>query len=196
MKAVGETGSLVRGASVRIVGPVAGVLAAWSLVSCSGAGADALPGKPSVVSAPAAPSGSSVPSPTAAPGEDGGPADPAVSPGEAAPEEEDAPPGIAAEAVRDAFAGVQATLGDSCTPGNCAYFLDRVAGELGRLERAMRADRQGPGHFKEPLAWTAELWQELGADRSFGNLRKHQQVLIGTRDRINSWMQGHPEDYR
>ncbi|TFV32349.1 hypothetical protein E4K10_18720 [Streptomyces sp. T1317-0309] len=68
--------------------------------------------------------------------------------------------------------------------------------ELNGLDAAMKADPQGPAHFKEPLARIAELRAELGGDRSFENLKKHQQLLTGTRDRINAWMQGHPEDYR
>jgi hypothetical protein len=107
--------------------------------------------------------------------------------------EPSAPP---AEEVRDAFAGLQATLGDSCTPGNCAYFLGRVYDELHRLDRAMKAGPKGPGHFPEPIALVRELDAELGGDRSFENLKKHQTTLIGTRDKINTWMQGHPDDYR
>ncbi|MEU3530898.1 hypothetical protein AB0E70_04790 [Streptomyces murinus] len=101
------------------------------------------------------------------------------------------------EKVRDAFAGLQATYNDGCTtPGNRAYFLGRLHDELTGLDKAMRADPQGPGHFKEPLARLAKLWGELGDDTSFGNLKKHQDQLTGTRDKINAWMQGHPEDYR
>ncbi|MFC8172220.1 hypothetical protein [Streptomyces sp. NPDC057325] len=36
----------------------------------------------------------------------------------------------------------------------------------------------------------------LDGDRSPENLKKHRSLLIGTRDRINTWMQGHPDDYR
>jgi hypothetical protein len=102
------------------------------------------------------------------------------------------------EAVRDAFAGLQATLYDNCTPGssNCAYFLGRVHDELVRLDKAMKADAQGPGHFKEPIAGIAALRKTLNGDPSTDNLEKHRSELIGTRDRINTWMQGHPEDYR
>ncbi|MFH8575396.1 hypothetical protein [Streptomyces zaomyceticus] len=98
--------------------------------------------------------------------------------------------------VRDAFAGLQATLNDSCTPGNCAYFLGRVYDELHRLDRAMKADAKGPGHFPEPIKLIAKLDTELDGDRSFENLKKHQPLLLGTRDKINTWMQGHPDDYR
>ncbi|GGJ36844.1 hypothetical protein [Streptomyces brasiliensis] len=106
-------------------------------------------------------------------------------------------PSPAPEKVRDAFAGLQATYNDGCTtPGNCEYFLGRLIDELTRLERAMRADPQGPGHFKEPLEWITDLRAELGDDTSFENLKKHQAGLTGTRDKINAWMQGHPEDYR
>ncbi|WP_347878293.1 hypothetical protein [Streptomyces sp. KS 21] len=98
--------------------------------------------------------------------------------------------------VRDAFAGLQATLNDSCTPGNCAYFLGRVYDELHRMDAAMKADAKGPGHFPEPIALIKKLDAELAGDRSFENLKKHQTLLIGTRDKINVWMQGHPDDYR
>ncbi|WP_327261079.1 MULTISPECIES: hypothetical protein [unclassified Streptomyces] len=100
------------------------------------------------------------------------------------------------ELVRDAFAGLQATLDDSCTPGNCAYFLGRLVDELHRLDRAMKADPKGPGHFPEPIARIAKLDAELGGDRSTPNLEKHKALLISTRDTINTWMQGHPDDYR
>ncbi|WRZ92923.1 hypothetical protein OHB54_30065 [Streptomyces sp. NBC_01007] len=104
-------------------------------------------------------------------------------------------PGV--EKVRDVFARLQATYNDGCTtPGNCEYFLGRVLDELSSLDESMKADPQGPGHFKEPLAWIAKLRAELGGDRSFENLKKHRALLTGTRDRINTWMQGHPEDYR
>ncbi|MFF4422765.1 hypothetical protein ACFY04_18625 [Streptomyces sp. NPDC001549] len=35
-----------------------------------------------------------------------------------------------------------------------------------------------------------------GGDRSTANLEKHKALLIGTRDGINAWMQGHPDDCR
>lgn len=60
----------------------------------------------------------------------------------------------------------------------------------------MRADPQGPGHFKEPLAWLKALRADLYGDTSASNLAKHRTELMGTRDRINTWTQGHPEDYR
>ncbi|MFD3452332.1 hypothetical protein ACFWVC_09125 [Streptomyces sp. NPDC058691] len=101
------------------------------------------------------------------------------------------------EKVRDAFATLQATYNDGCTtPGECEYFLTRVHDELDGLDAAMKADPQGRGHFREPLAWTAELRGTLHGDVTFENLKKHQDLLVGTRDRINRWMQGHPEDYR
>ncbi|WP_327367639.1 hypothetical protein [Streptomyces sp. NBC_01217] len=101
-------------------------------------------------------------------------------------------------AVRDAFAGLQATLNDNCTPGspNCAYFLGRVNDELAGLDKSMKADAQGPGHFREPLAWISTLRKTLDGDTSTENLEMHRSELLGTRDRINTWMQGHPEDYR
>ncbi|MFJ2226801.1 hypothetical protein [Streptomyces halstedii] len=100
--------------------------------------------------------------------------------------------------VRDAFAGLQATLDSTCTPGagDCAYVLGRVNDELDRLDQAMKADPQGPDHFKEPVAWIAGLRTTLGEDVSAPNLEKHRDELVGTRDRVNTWMQDHPEDYR
>jgi hypothetical protein len=103
---------------------------------------------------------------------------------------------ISAEKVRDAFAGLQATLSESCTPGNCGYFLGRVYDELHRMDRAMKADPKGPGYFTEPIDLIKELDAELEGDRSFDILEKHQTSLISTRDKINTWMQGHPDDYR
>ncbi|MBX7467070.1 hypothetical protein [Streptomyces sp. NPDC057910] len=129
----------------------------------------------------------------ASPTQDGSGADGAAAAPAAAPSEP-ATPGV--EKVRDAFAGLQATLFDSCTPGNCAYFLGRVYDELHGMDQAMKADPKGPGHFPEPIALIRKLDAQLGGDRSFGNLKSHQSLLIGTRDKINTWMQGHPEDYR
>ncbi|MCX5412302.1 hypothetical protein [Streptomyces sp. NBC_00059] len=102
------------------------------------------------------------------------------------------------ELVRDAFAGLQATLYDNCTPGdgNCAYFLGRVNEELNGLDKAMKADKKGPEHFEEPIAWIGTLRTTLDGDTSTPNLEKHRSDLLGTRGRVNTWMQGHPEDYR
>lgn len=99
------------------------------------------------------------------------------------------------EAVRDAFATLQATLNDDCAPGDCAYFLGRVHDELAGLDTAMKADPKGPAHFKEPLELTSKLWKTLGDDTSTPNLENHRTELIGTRDKINLWMQDHPDDY-
>ncbi|MGW6984569.1 hypothetical protein ACWGE1_34825 [Streptomyces sp. NPDC054932] len=164
-------GSTVRGAAILAV-----ALAGFA-VSC-----DAEPAAPPAASAPAdgGALGPSDPSP-AAPTPTGAPSGPTARP---------------AELVRDAFAGLQATLDDSCTPGNCAYVLGRVRDELHRMDRAMKADPKGPGHFPEPIALIAELDKELGGDGSTQNLEKHKTLLIGTRDKINTWMQGHPDDYR
>ncbi|WP_410538610.1 hypothetical protein [Streptomyces sp. KL2] len=107
------------------------------------------------------------------------------------------PPSPGPEAVRDAFAGLQATLNDSCgTPGNCEYLLNRVVGELERLDAAMKADGKGPGHFPEPIEWIAAMRERIGEDRSYEHLKSHQDLIFGTRDRINVWMQDHPDDYR
>ncbi|MFD8949232.1 hypothetical protein ACFV0B_10305 [Streptomyces xanthophaeus] len=136
-------------------------------------------------SSASAPASQGVPEPGSTPSAAG-------SPTASQPDPENLPP----EKVRDSFAGLQATLDDACTPGNCAYFLGRVYDELHRLDRSMKADPKGPGHFPEPIALIAKLDKELGGDRTFENLKKHQTSLIGTRDKINTWMQGHPDDYR
>ncbi|MFI6942983.1 hypothetical protein ACIBI4_27280 [Streptomyces sp. NPDC050418] len=120
-------------------------------------------------------------------------------PGVVQPEEpESEAPSPGPEKVRDAFAGLQATLDDTCTPGagNCAYYLGRVHDELLRVERAMRHDPKGAGHFSEPLAWIKSLRATLGGDTSTGNLEAHMDELTDVRDRINVWMQDHPDDYR
>ncbi|MFF3214295.1 hypothetical protein ACFYYB_26965 [Streptomyces sp. NPDC002886] len=103
---------------------------------------------------------------------------------------------LPAERVSDALAGLQATLKDSCTPGDCAYFLGRVYDELHRLDRAMKADPKGPGNFPEPISLIAKLDTALDGDHAFDNLKRHQTLLVGTRDKINVWMKAHPDDYR
>ncbi|MEU3691412.1 hypothetical protein [Streptomyces narbonensis] len=135
---------------------------------------------------------------TASAGQEPGTSSADESGAEAGAPEASSPPGdTPPERVRDAFAGLQATLNDSCgTPGDCEYFLGRVYDELHRLDRAMKADPKGPGHFPEPIALIEKLDGELDGDRSFENLKKHQSLLTGTRDRINTWMQGHPDDHR
>ncbi|MGW6871578.1 hypothetical protein ACWGHA_04495 [Streptomyces xanthophaeus] len=162
----------------RRVAVLAVALAAFT-VSCD-AEPSASPG-----SSASAPASQGVPEPGSTPSAAG-------SPTASQPDPENLPP----EKVRDSFAGLQATLDDACTPGNCAYFLGRVYDELHRLDRSMKADPKGPGHFPEPIALIAKLDKELGGDRTFENLKKHQTSLIGTRDKINTWMQGHPDDYR
>ncbi|MFI7142390.1 hypothetical protein ACIBQ5_33190 [Streptomyces massasporeus] len=127
---------------------------------------------------------------------------PAVAsrPVSSAPTAEPSPPLIPTatpvEKVRDAFAGLQATLDDSCTPADCAYFLRRVFDELHRLDDAMKASEKGPNHFAEPIKLIKELDTQVGSDQSFENLKEHQDALIATRNKINTWMQGHPDDYR
>ena len=104
-------------------------------------------------------------------------------------------PSLSVLQVRDAFAGLQATRSESCA-SDCAYFLGRVHDELEGMDDAMKADAKGPGHFSGPIDWIAKLNGTLGKDPSYTNLKEHQILLISTRDRINTWMQGHPEDYR
>lgn len=99
------------------------------------------------------------------------------------------------EDVRGAFATLQATRFESCAT-DCADFLGRVHKELQELDGAMKADPKGPGHFPEPIQKIAELNKTLGGDSSSENLKKQEKLLVGTRDFINTWMQGHPDDYR
>jgi hypothetical protein len=126
----------------------------------------------------------------------------APTPVDAGPQEDSVVPDLTGspgpEMVRDAFAGLQATLNDTCTPGagDCAYFLGRVHEELMGLDAAMKAGPKGPGHFPEPIAWIAGLRTTLEGDTSTKNLETHRTQLIGVRDRINVWMQNHPDDYR
>ncbi|MEV8526363.1 hypothetical protein AB0451_19715 [Streptomyces sp. NPDC052000] len=47
----------------------------------------------------------------------------------------------------------------------------------------MKADPKGPGHFPEPIALIAKLDGELGGNHVFNDLKKHQTLLIGTRDK-------------
>ncbi|AWK12180.1 hypothetical protein SSP531S_37060 [Streptomyces spongiicola] len=161
-------------------------LPAALLVACSTAG-----GPPATGGSPAAGAGA-VQATTAAPRQQ-----PSATPAPedaATPGAMDTPPPVR---VRDAFAGLQATLGDGCTTeGQCAYFLGRVYDELEELDRAMKADPKGPGHFPEPIEWITGLRTAIGTDLSYPNLRAHQDELLGTRDRINTWMQDHPDDYR
>ncbi|MFE7773585.1 hypothetical protein ACFU5O_06755 [Streptomyces sp. NPDC057445] len=81
-------------------------------------------------------------------------------------------------------------------PRDCVYFLGRVHDELERLDGAMEADPQGPGHFPEPIAWTAEVCGTAGADRTCANLEPHEKDLIGARDRIDVRVRDHPDDCR
>ncbi|MFD3410870.1 hypothetical protein [Streptomyces cyaneofuscatus] len=164
------------------------VLAAAALVSCTQGQTDGgLRADPSAPSATA--------SPSADPAENADQVEQAA--GEAT-EEPTAPAEPAPELVRDAFATLQATLGETCTPGagDCAYFLGRVTQELTELDEAMRADPKGPGHFKQPLADMKVLFGKLGKDRSTPHLEKHFSEIVSTRDGINTWMQDHPDDYR
>ncbi|MFE0733839.1 hypothetical protein [Streptomyces sp. NPDC058855] len=166
--------------SVRKTAVTAAALAAFA-VSCGGAQEKAAP-----------PSGGATATATATTTVDRTPAEEA--PRDTGTPETPATPGP--ERVRDAFAGLQATLDNSCATDGCAYFLGRVHEELLGLDRAMKADPKGPGHFPEPIALIAELERDLGTDRSAANLEKHQKSLLSTRDRINTWMQDHPDDYR
>ncbi|MGI5144307.1 hypothetical protein [Streptomyces sp. CA-106110] len=109
----------------------------------------------------------------------------------------EAAPGAAMPQVRDAFAVLQATYNDGCTtPGNCEYFLTRVLTNLDDLYNSMKASPKGSGHFAGPLAWIRTMQDTLRGDFSFPNLKRHQKLLLGTRDKVNTWMQSHPDDYR
>ncbi|MGW1159430.1 hypothetical protein ACWD5Q_26415 [Streptomyces sp. NPDC002513] len=92
---------------------------------------------------------------------------------------------------------LQATYNDSCgTPGNCQYFLNRLLTNLDDLGNSMKASPKGTAHFRQPLAWIGQMQNALGGDFTFDNLHKHQRLLVTTRDKINTWMQSYPDDYR
>lgn len=108
-----------------------------------------------------------------------------------------AAPGAAVPQVRDAFAVLQATYNDNCgAPGNCEYFLNRLLTNLDDLGNSMKASPKGTAHFRHPLAWIGQMQAALDGDFTFDNLHKHQSLLVTTRDKINTWMQSHPDDYR
>ncbi|QMU70216.1 hypothetical protein [Streptacidiphilus sp. P02-A3a] len=109
-----------------------------------------------------------------------------------------AAPGTPVQQVRDAFAELQATYTDAgcADPGNCGYFVNRLLENLDDLYASMKASPEGPGHFEQPLAWIGRMRTSLGGDLSLANVEKHQSLLRGTRDQINTWMQAHPQDYR
>ncbi|MFG2480521.1 hypothetical protein [Streptomyces fagopyri] len=105
--------------------------------------------------------------------------------------------GAPVQEVRDSFAVLQATYNDGCdTPGNCAYFLDRVATDLDDLYDSMKASPKSPSHFSDPIKWIAHMQTTLHGDFSYTNLKQHKSLLTGTRDKVNTWMQSHPDDYR
>lgn len=109
----------------------------------------------------------------------------------------EAAPGAAVPAVRDSFAVLQATYNDSCdTEGNCVYFLNRLITNLDDLYNSMKASPREPAHFDVPVGLIAQLQTTLHGDFSYANLKTHRTLLISTRDKVNTWMQGHPEDYR
>jgi hypothetical protein len=56
------------------------------------------------------------------------------------------------------------------------------------MDRALKADPKGSGHFPEPIDLIKKLDAELGGDRSFDDLKNHQTSLIATRDKINTWL--------
>lgn len=121
---------------------------------------------------------------------------PSTAPSSGYPTSESAP-GAAVPQVRDAFAVLQATYNDSCgSPGNCEYFLNRLLTNIDDLDNAMKASPKGAAHFGQPLAWMGQMQTALRGDYTFDNLRKHQSLLVATRDKINTWMQSHPDDYR
>ncbi|MFE2557062.1 hypothetical protein ACFXGT_13720 [Streptomyces sp. NPDC059352] len=182
---------MTRTSSVRRVALLAAALAALA-VSC---GTTPEPDRPAAGPGTAATASASASATTGAP--EATATDPTTAPAEpdGAPTTTGELAPSSGEKVRDAFATLQATLNDSCAT-DCAYFLGRVHKELQELDGAMKADPKGPGHFPEPIQKIAELNKTLAGDSSFENLKKHEKLLVGTRDFINTWMQGHPDDYR
>jgi hypothetical protein len=177
-------------ATARRAAPI--LLTAVLLAACSS-------GRDSTTPAAAHGAGSSqaapAPSASSAPATPGSPA--ASTSGASGYPTTEAAPGAAVPQVRDAFAVLQATYNDGCTtPGNCEYFLTRVLTNLDDLYDSMRASPKGTGHFTGPLTWIRATQHSLGGDFSFPNLKRHQKLLLGTRDKVNTWMQSHPDDYR
>ncbi|MGX4688743.1 hypothetical protein [Streptomyces sp. JNUCC 63] len=176
-------------AAARRAAPI--LLAAILLTSCSSGHGDAAASSPDKASSPATPAAAASDGPTS-------PAPAAASPSETAgyPTTE-AAPGAAVPQVRDAFAVLQATYNDGCTtPGNCEYFLTRVLTNLGDLYNSMKASPKGTGHFATPLARIRAMQDTFEGDFSFPNLKRHQKLLLDTREEVNTWMQSHPDDYR
>ena len=67
---------------------------------------------------------------------------------------------------------------------------------LDDLYNSMKASPKGSGHFTGLLTWIRATQDALDGDFSFPNLKRHQKLLLGTRDKVNTWMQSHPDDYR
>ncbi|MEU1529630.1 hypothetical protein [Streptomyces fagopyri] len=161
---------------------VGALLAASSLSACSTGHDGSKAGAGSSLAAPATRSGATGTTPS----------EPSPTPTEAG-----ATAGTPVAEVRDSFAVLQATYNDGCdTPGNCAYFLDRVAGNLDDLYDSMKASPKGPSHFSDPIKWIAHMRTTLHGDFSYTHLKQHKSLLTGTRDKVNTWMQSHPDDYR
>ena len=187
---------LIRGLGVALV-------AAALATGCSGghhAASAAAAGSPTPGAGTAVRAGASsapTPSPADSSAADPSTAAPAVAASSGYPTSP-AAPGAAVPLVRDSFAVLQATYNDSCgsTAANCEYFLDRLLTNLDDLQNSMKASSKGVAHFRQPLAWIGQMQTTLAGDISFDNLRKHQSLLVATRDRINAWMQSYPDDYR
>jgi hypothetical protein len=181
---VPRSSSILCGALALLIAPV--------LAACSSGSGTTASARPSASASAAVTAATAVPSVGAVTA----PAAPSPSASVSYPTT-DAAPGAAVPLVRDAFAVLQATYNDGCgSPGNCEYFLNRLLDNLDDLDNAMKASSEGPKHFAKPLAWITQMQTALGSDFSFANLKKHQSLLVGTRDKINSWMQSYPEDYR
>ncbi|MFG2309852.1 hypothetical protein ACGFS9_14430 [Streptomyces sp. NPDC048566] len=180
---------------MRTYGPArrgAGFVLATALLAGCSAGHDAAAG-PDRSAGAAAPSRTS-PTPSSPAPSSPTPSSPAPS---ASYPTRGAAPGAATPLVRDSFAVLQATYNDGCgTPGNCAYFLNRLVTDLDDLYDSMNADPKGPAHFADPVAWIAAMQDTLDGDFSYANLKRHRTLLTGTRDKVNAWMQSHPDDYR
>ncbi len=167
------------------------LLAAVLLTSCSTGEGDATASASDKASSAATPAGAASSGPVT-------PAAPVASPSATAgyPTTE-AAPGAPVAQVRDAFAVLQATYTDGCTtPGNCEYFLNRVLTNLDDLYNSMKASPKGTGHFAGALTRIRAMQDALEGDFSFENLKRHQKLLLDTREEVNTWMQGHPDDYR
>ncbi|MEV8015878.1 hypothetical protein AB0O76_05890 [Streptomyces sp. NPDC086554] len=114
---------------------------------------------------------------------------PSVSACDARPEEPKQASGASAEDVRDAWSRVQGTLQSGCNAKDCGDYLESVAGEIGRLEDAMRGSPD-PGHFDSPVR-RIDAMQEKVRERD--DINRSRETIITTRQYLVDWFSRNPE---